>query len=346
MSQEFREFVRKIGSGVHTHQDLTRSEMHRAMTLMLTQEATPAQIGAFLIAHRIKRPTGDELAGMLDAYEEWGPQLPTLGTTQPVVVLTQPYDGRDRTLPLSPLTALVLASAGFPVLQHGGERMPTKEGLPLVAVWQALGIDWRPYSLSQVHQILATAGLGFVYMPRHFPQAAALVPYRREIGKRPPLATLELLWVPYQGPYHLVAGYVHPPTEQIMRAALKARGVTAFTTVKGLEGSCDLPQNRTAIVGLGAEERCLLKPQEYDLSGPNIPLTEGMTQMAAVLRGETVPLRNALLWNAGFCLWRLGAVPSIEAGIHQTATLLDDQTVRQRLDQLIGIAEKVITYTH
>ncbi len=344
MSQEFREFVRKIGSGVHTHQDLTRSEMRRAMTLMLTQEATPAQIGAFLIAHRIKRPTGEELAGMLDAYAEWGPQLPAIGTTQPVVVLTQPYDGRDRTMPLSPLTALVLVSAGFPVLQHGGERMPTKEGLPLVAVWQALGINWRPYSLAQVHQLLATTGLGFVYVPRHFPQAEALVPYRREIGKRPPLATLELLWVPYQGTYHLMAGFVHPPTEQIMREALTARGVTVFTTVKGLEGSCDLPQSRTGIVGLDAEGRCLLKPQEYGLGGADVSLTEGMTQMVAVLRGEPVPLRHALLWNAGFYLWRLGAVPSLEAGIQQTATLLDSQTVRQRLEQLAGMTEKLIKH--
>ncbi len=342
MSQEFREFVRKIGSGAHTHQNLTRSEMHRAMTLMLAQEATPAQIGAFLLAHRIKRPTGEELAGMLDAYEEWGPRLPAIETTQPVVVLTQPYDGRDRTLPLSPLTALVLASAGFPVLQHGGERMPTKEGLPLVAVWQTLGVDWRLYSLAQVHQLLATTGLGFVYMPRHFPQAEALVPYRREIGKRPPLATLELLWVPYQGPYHLMAGYVHPPTEQIMREALTARGVTAFTTVKGLEGSCDLPRSRTGIVGLGAAGRCLLKPQEYGLGGADIPLAEGMAQMTAVLQGEPVPLRHALLWNAGCYLWRLGAVPTIEAGIQQTATLIDRQTLRQRLDQLVSRARQVM----
>ncbi|MEN9217151.1 MAG: hypothetical protein Q6K90_07495, partial [Gloeomargarita sp. HHBFW_bins_162] len=206
MSQEFREFVRKIGSGAHTHQDLTRAEMHRAMQLMLTQQATPAQIGAFLIAHRIKRPTATELAGMLDAYEEWGPQLPEVRTAQPVVILTHPYDGRERTLPLSPLTALVLASAGFPVVQHGGERMPTKEGLPLVAVWQALGVDWRRYSLAQVHTIFAATGVGFVYLPRHFPQAEALVPYRREIGKRPPIATLEMLWVPYRGRHHLMAG--------------------------------------------------------------------------------------------------------------------------------------------
>ncbi len=67
MSDRFRELLKKVGSGQHTKKDLTRSEAATATQMMLQQEATPAQIGAFMIAHRIKRPTGIELAGMLDA---------------------------------------------------------------------------------------------------------------------------------------------------------------------------------------------------------------------------------------------------------------------------------------
>jgi anthranilate phosphoribosyltransferase len=78
MSREFRELLKKISSGTHTGEDLTREEAAKALTLMLHQEATPAQIGAFLIAHRIKRPTGAELAGMLDVYEQLGPRIPPL----------------------------------------------------------------------------------------------------------------------------------------------------------------------------------------------------------------------------------------------------------------------------
>lgn len=274
---------------------------------------------------------------MLDAYEEFGPQLPEVSTAQPVVILTQPYDGRDRTLPLSPLTALVLASAGLPVLQHGGERMPTKEGLPLVAVWEALGINWRQYSLGQIQKIFAETGLGFLYLPRHFPQAEALVPYRREIGKRPPIATLEMLWVPYSGRHHLVAGFVHPPTEQTMREALTLRGTEEFTTVKGLEGSCDLPLDRTAIIGLGANERLLLKPQTYGVAAANIRLEEGLAQLQAVIQGAEVPLRPALLWNGGFYLWRLGVVSDIAEGMNLTANLLDQKTIAKYLHELMEL---------
>ncbi|MGL5034090.1 MAG: hypothetical protein ACRC6M_09855, partial [Microcystaceae cyanobacterium] len=69
MNEQFRELLKKIGSGQHTKKDLTREEAAIAAHLMLTAEATPAQIGAFLISHRIKRPTGLELAGMLDTYD-------------------------------------------------------------------------------------------------------------------------------------------------------------------------------------------------------------------------------------------------------------------------------------
>ena len=112
--------------------------------MMLSEEATPAQIGAFLIAHRIKRPTGEELAGMLDAYEELGPQLKLSDPTP--MVLGCPYDGRSRMTPLGVITALILATAGQPVMMHGGDQMPTKYGVPFIDIWQGLGIDWSTLS--------------------------------------------------------------------------------------------------------------------------------------------------------------------------------------------------------
>src|SRR4028119_884278 len=98
--------------------------------MMLLQEATPAQIGAFLIAHRIKRPTGEELAGMLDAYEQLGPKLQSIDSSP--VILGVPYDGRSRTAPVNVLTALLLITSGQPVVMHGSDRMPTKYGVPQI----------------------------------------------------------------------------------------------------------------------------------------------------------------------------------------------------------------------
>ena len=81
MSNEFRELLKKIGSGVHTSKNLSRQETAIAFKMMIEEEATPAQIGAFMIAHRIKRPTPEELAGILDAYDQLSNKLkkPTNG---------------------------------------------------------------------------------------------------------------------------------------------------------------------------------------------------------------------------------------------------------------------------
>jgi anthranilate phosphoribosyltransferase len=348
MSIIFREFLKKVGSGSHTSKNLSRAEACQAMTLMLTQEATPAQIGAFLIAHRIKRPTGEELAGMLDAYDQMGPQLAPLAGGETVVILSQPYDGRTRTFPLVPLTALVLATAGCPVLQHGGDRMPTKEGVPLIDIWRGLGIDWGSFSLQDIHQSMNDTGLGFVYLPRHFPQAQALVPYREQIGKRPPLATLELIWSPYCGPYHGVIGFVHPPTETIIQEALNLRGVASFTTVKGLEGSCDLPPERTAILGLHQLghplTRLCLHAQDYQLGGKAplwTTLEEALSLIYQTLLGQNTVLRPALLWNSGFYLWQHTASESLSAGIAQAQALIDTGKVKATLEQLRGHARSV-----
>lgn len=340
MSNRFRELLKKVGSGTHTSTNLTRSEAATATRMILLQEATPAQIGAFMIAQRIKRPTGEELAGMLDAYDELGSKVPEISHQRPVVVLGVPYDGRSRTVPVVPLTALVLATAGCPVLTHGGDIMPTKYGIPLVAVWQALGLDWTNVSLDQLQQILQQTSLGFYYAPRHFPLAMALVPYRDQIGKRPPFATLELIWSPYAGPAHLIAGFVHPPTEQMIQIALTLTGSRQFTTVKGLEGSCDLPRDRTAIMGIYQADtspdlqRLLLNARDYNLAGPEVslPPMDGLPGlMDSVLQGHPSALMQATLWNSGFYLWHCGLCDNLTAGIELAQHLLQTGQVLEQL---------------
>lgn len=351
MSNAFRELLKKVGSGVHTGKDLSREEAAAATRMMLLQEATPAQIGAFMIAHRIKRPTSEELAGMLDAYDELGPKLQPwdvgngrgLGDaqTRSVMIVGTPYDGRSRTAPVTVLTALILAAAGVPVVMHGGDRMPTKYGVPLIEIWQGLGVDFSKLTVEQIQHLLETTGLGFIYLPVHFPLAHQLVPFRDEIGKRPPFATMELIWSPYTGESHIVAGYVHPPTETRFRDTFELRGVTQFTLVKGLEGSCDLPRDRTAIVAVSQPdseenfERLLLHPRDYGFAGMEVPFDSTavlLTQMQDVLNGKPTELMQAAIWNGGFYLWRCGVCPDLLTGIDKAKTLCVDGSAAQKLE--------------
>lgn len=346
MSKAFRELLKKVGSGNHTGENLTRQEAATATKMMLLGEATPAQIGAFMISHRIKRPTGEELAGMLDAYDELGPKLqPKTGSNSPVKVLGIPYDGRSRTAPINPITALILTSAGIPVIMHGGDRMPTKEGIPLIEIWQGLGIDWTKLSLTETQQIFETTGLGFIYLPNHFPLAAGLVTYRDQIGKRPPFATMELIWCPYAGDAHIISGFVHPPTENMFRGALETKGLPYhLTTIKGLEGSCDLPRDRTAIIGIIKQntelERLHLSHNDYGFSNINPPLPpttkELINQIESVLKSEPSEMMQSAIWNGGFYLWHCGICPSMEAGIDATKEILTNNNAIQKLEEIRG----------
>ena len=355
MSQVFRELLKKVGSGSHTSKNLTREEAKLATRMMLLQEATPAQIGAFMIAHRIKRPTPEELVGMWDAYEELGAQLrvDNLPSEFKVTIFGNPYDGRTRTAPVGTITALILATAGVPVIMHGGDVMPTKYGVALGEIWQGLGVDFTSLSLVEAENLLANTGLTFVYIPKHFPLANQLVPYREQIGKRPPFATLELIWCPYLGNIHLVSGFVHPPTEERFRATFELKGMTNYTTVKGLEGSCDLARSRTCIIGIGKGEvetgsnfeRLHLHPADYDLGGKDIPLDskpELISQLQDILQGQSIDLSKDAIWNGGFYLWRCGVCADLEKGLVMAEEMLAKGEVKEKLRE---ICEKVAKST-
>jgi anthranilate phosphoribosyltransferase len=341
----FRELLKKVGSGQHTKEDLTRVEAAEATRMMLCQEATSAQIGAFMIAHRIKRPTAVELAGMLDAYDELGPKFQRETVLEkPIWVLGIPYDGRDRTAPVTPITALILAASGISVVMHGGDCMPTKYGIPTITLWQGLGIDFSQLSFDRTQKLLEKTGLGFVYLSQHFPLAQNLVPYRDQIGKRPPTATLELIWTPCQGPIHQVAGYVHPPTEERFRETFQLRGITDYTLVKGLEGSCDLPRDRTAIVVVSQQsspegfEYLKLHPRDYGFAGDEVPLestTELLLQLENVLQGKSSPLMPAAIWNGGFYLWRAGICDTLETGLSRVELLLKSGEVDRKRSEIV-----------
>lgn len=337
MSTVFRNLLKNVGSGAHTHKDLSRAEAETAARMMLLGEATPAQIGAFLIAHRIKRPTPSELAGILDAYDSLGSSLPDLPLGQPLRIFGHPYDGRERSTPVAPLVSLILAAAGIPTLQHGSDVCPTKYGVPLVSLWKQLGIPWAGLALDRVAECLQQHRLGFIHLPTHFPLAQGLMVYRDEIGKRPPLATVELMWSPYQGPVHVFSGFVHPPTEVMMLEVGSLRGIPAFTTVKGLEGSCDLPRSRTAILHHNGE-RLLLKARDYGLEGSDtaFPGLEVWQQQAmGVLQGDpSSPLWPDVLWSGGTFLWLTGSALTLEMGLDHAKSLLQDGSVLSTLTEL------------
>jgi anthranilate phosphoribosyltransferase len=334
--ERFKSHLRKIGSGEHTSSGLDRHEARDALELMLTGGASPAQIGAFLIAHRIRRPEPQELTGMLDVYRDWGPSL---RSGSKAICFGMPFDGRTRTAPVFPLTALVLAAAGHPVVLTGGARMPVKYGVTPIELFAALGVDLARLELARVQECLERNGLALVHQPDHFPLADSMIVFREELGKRPPIASVELLWTPHRGEHMLVSGFVHPPTEARAWEALQLAGETDLVTVKGLEGSTDLPVSRACVTARVRDGRCqrtILHPRDHGCYGPDTLWSDEATwaaQARSALAGEG-DLACPLVWNAGSYLWFQGATDTLEDGIELARCLVRSGAAAARLEQL------------
>ena len=337
--ERFKEHLRKVGSGEHTSKGLSREEAADALELMLRQQATPAQIGAFLIAHRIRRPEPQELTGMLDTYKALGPVLRSPEHQRMPICFGMPFDGRTRTSPIYPLTSLVLVACGQPVVLQGGDRMPIKYGITALDLFRLLDLNLDGLPLSTVQDGFNNHGFALIHQPDHFRMAESLIDYREQLGKRPPVASLELLWTAHQGAHLLVSGFVHPPTESRAWEALRLAGETNLLTVKGLEGGTDLPIGRaciTARVRNGVAERMILHPRDHGCHNADVEWsTESTWQSQAfdALRNRG-PLSEALRWNAGAYLWIAGLSDSLDSGIDKAAAVLEEGRAVDQLDQL------------
>jgi anthranilate phosphoribosyltransferase len=237
------------------------------------------------------------------------------------------------------------------VVLHGGGPMPVKYGLTAGEALAALDLDLRDLPWNAVERLFAGEGLALLHQPRHFPAAERLVPIREQIGKRPPIATLELLWSCYEGPCLQVSGFVHAPTEGLAWEALAAAGQDELLMVKGVEGGAELPTNRVAIASHrqgGLPERLILRARDHGLWAPETAL-ESLGQwrgQALQALQATGPLRNGLLWNGGFLLWRAGIAESLEEGLALAERLLRDGAVerlRRHLSGRLAEAEQVRT---
>jgi anthranilate phosphoribosyltransferase len=335
--RRFRELIGALGSGERSGRALRRAEAGEALDLLLDGHCSDAQAGAFLIAHRLRRPEPQELAGLLDSYRQRGPRL--AATSRRVLSFGVPFDGRSRSAPLLPLVALLLVTAGVGVVLHGGGPMPVKYGFTTAEALAALGLDRRGLSWAEVNRRFAQEGLALLHQPAHFAAAERLLPVREQIGKRPPIATLELLWSCHDGPHLQVSGFVHAPTERLARLALAATGQDELLLIKGMEGGVELPTNRVAIASHrwgGDSERLILRARDHGLGAPEVPL-ESVAQwqrQALDALDATGPLRSGLIWNGGFLLWRAGISESLQAGLTRAERLLEDGAVERRRRRL------------
>ncbi len=337
--ERFKSYLRKIGSGEQTGRGMSRAESEDALNLILKGIPSPAQIGAFMIAHRIRRPEIQELAGMLDTYLTLGPKLRSKNKQRNPICFGMPFDGRVRTAPIYPLTTLLLISAGQPVILHGGRKMPVKYGVTTEELFRSLGLNLKGLTIKQVENGFWENNFAFIYQPEHFQIAETLIQYREEIGKRPPIASMELLWTAHQGKHLMITGFVHPPTEERHCKTLQIMNEFNVITIKGLEGSTDLSIRHSSIIGRMRDDklkRIILKAKDYDYIAEDMSwknVDEWRDQALQALNNEG-PLKKALEWNGGIFLWLSGVVNNLEEGLFKAKALIASGSTKKTLKDL------------
>ncbi len=336
----FKSYLRKIGSGEKSSRGMSRDESADALELILRDKPSPIQIGAFLIAHRIRRPEPQELAGMVDTYKKLGPKIYSESLDKQPVCFGMPFDGRNKTSPIYPLTSLLLLDAGQPVVLQGAGRIPVKYGVTTEELFKALGLNLSRLSIDQVQNGFSQNGFALIYQPDHFPLAEKLIRYREDIGKRPPIASMELLWSAHQGKHIIISGFVHPPTEKRHIKTLRLLGETNLILIKGLEGGIDIPISKICTATCCQEQddtKVQINPKNYlshqeELDFKDINIWRQNSLKALEGKG---PFYKPLVWNAGVYYWILGITNSIDLGITKAKHSIDSGSAKIILKQLI-----------
>lgn len=352
--EAFIPFIKAVGRGEKLKRDLTQDEAQEAMHLILTGQATPAQIGAFLVAQRVKGESPDEVVGFTQAARSLCHRINP--RVEGLIDLGLPYDGKAKTLQLAPIAALVAAAAGQPALLHGDKGIPTKCGVGPAELLEALGvaIDLTPEA---VERHVEEIGIGFLYTPRFAPAWRALTPVRRQFGLRTALNTVEKLINPANAPI-TVAGFFHMNYLQRMRGALQALNPQGWF-VQGPEGSIECPAGRaTPVVSADpVGDTLTMDPVDLGFHGRDdigAPLDRDRHAAVArqVLANDPGPFdepaltsaRNTVVLTDGLLLFLRERVASLEAGVERAHETLVSGVAHRRLEAWQRISRQASTF--
>ncbi len=284
-------YIKVIGRGKDGARSLTADQAHELFGAVLDKSANDLQIGAFLLAMRIKSETNDELLGFVRASEERCLPIDLAQQARPAVVLPS-YNGARKLPNFTALLAALLAREGVPVLVHGPRTDPGR--VTTAQVFEAL--DWPlATSAADVQQAWSAKRPAFMPIDVLCPAMSALLDVRWTIGLRGPGHTVVKLMSPCVGGRSLrVVSYTHPEYGKGNAEYLQHAGVDGLL-LRGTEGEpvADPRRQPKLDVFLAGQQRDDLSvaPQEGVLATlPELPdgyaadTTAGFIQ--AILRGD------------------------------------------------------------
>lgn len=318
---------------------LTAAEAEQAFGLLFDGEATDAQIGAMLMAMRVRGETVEEIAAAAKVMR--GKCVAVTAPEGAMDIVGTGGDGKG-TLNISTATAFVVAGAGVPVAKHGNRNLSSKSGAA-DALGQ-MGVNVM-VGAKVVEQALKEAGIGFMMAPMHHPAIAHVMPTRQQLGTRTLFNVLGPLTNP-AGVKRQLTGAFAPWLIRPMAEVLGTLGSEAAWLVHGSDGTDELSiAGASAVAALkdGAVTEFEITPADAGL--PTHPFEailggtpeENGVAFRALLNGEGGAYRDAVLLNAAAALLVAGAVEALPEGVQKAAESIDSGAALRAVETLAKV---------
>jgi anthranilate phosphoribosyltransferase len=328
----FKPFIAMAASG----KPLSRGDAEQAFTMMMSGEATPSQIGGFLMALRVRGETVDELAGAVITMR--AKMLPVNAPGHAMDIVGTGGDGSG-SYNVSTATAFVVAASGVPIAKHGNRALSSKSGS--ADVLKALGVNLN-LDANGIARCINEAGIGFMFAPAHHSAMKFVGPSRVELGTRTIFNLLGPLSNP-AGVKRQLLGVFSPDWLLPIAETLRDLGSENVWVVHG-DGMDEITTTgETKIVTLedGAIAHMTLTPEEFGFKRATKEQLVGgdavhnALALRRTLSGVPGPYRDIVLMNAAAALVIAGKAGDMDSGVALATHLIDSGAAMATLEKLI-----------
>ena len=323
---------------VTERRDLPEADMIEVMRLIMTGEATPAQIGGFLIGLRMKGETVDEITAAARVMRELATPVPVSGEHL-VDTCGTGGDGAS-TFNISTASAIVTAAAGARVAKHGNRSVSSSCGS--ADVLEAAGVN-LDLGAEQVARCVDEIGVGFLFAPKHHSAMKHAIGPRKEMGVRTLFNLLGPLTNPAGAPNQVLgvfsADWLEPLAQVLGK--LGSRHVLVVHADDGLDEISIGGSTQIAELKDGEVSTYRVSPGQFgmdvgkvkDLAVPDAAASLAMIN--AVFDGADGAARDIVLLNAGAAVYVSGLASSLENGIKLARQAVASGAAKQKFKQLI-----------
>ena len=333
-----KEILGRIAAG-HT---MSEDQAEEVFEVIMSGDATPAQIGGLLMALRVRGETVEEITGAARIM-----RAKALRVEAPAGAIDTCGTGGDGsgTFNIPPAAAFVVAGAGVPVAKHGNRALSSKSGS--ADVLTALGIKVDA-DMALVKESLWQNNIGFLMAPRHHNAMRHVAGPRVELGTRTIFNLLGPLANPAQAEYQLLGVFASQWVEP-MAEVLGRLGVKRAWVVHGLDGLDELSTTAPSLVSEfkdGKVHSFEIRPSDAGLRMAHASELKGgdaehnAAALRALLDGAPGAYRDIVLLNAAAALVVAGQAADLKDGVALAAKSIDEGAARAALDRMVTITNR------